>query len=424
LAFKNSNEADPATAALMSAWTYEDLESSSEFNDLGSWKVNKDEMIWASLSNGTTKIDVGTLADDGMNPLELYYTIPDEATINQIADDNDMEIYQSDDGKYYYEFPLELAPDKINSEGGSALLWATENNTVIDANCVDGSICVKVVTPYEQKTTTTTTTDISTTTTTTTTAVTTTTTSGTTTTIGNEPTVKVGQQFVEADEEWAIAIKPEIYNAPETWGLSLAFKTGAKADPATADLMSKWTYEDLESSSEFNDLGSWKVNDTEMIWAALSNGTTKIEEGTLTDGMSPLELYYTIPDAVTIRAIATKYGMEEKTRTVDGMEQTYFEFPLEFDADKTNESGGHALLWAGVNDSEIANAVYIDGSICIIVSQEDPTNKPTIKVGKQFCRSRRRMALQSNRKSIMHRKPGACLWHLKLGKKQIRQPLI
>ncbi|MDO4156985.1 MAG: hypothetical protein Q4D37_09445, partial [Oscillospiraceae bacterium] len=217
LAFKVGSAADPATAALMEAWTYEDLDSSAAFNDLGSWKVNKDEMIWADLTNGTSKIDVGKLTD-GMNPFELYYTIPDEATVNKIAKENKMEIHESndEDGMYYYEFPLQFAPDKINSEGGSALLWATENNTVIEANYVDGSVCVKVKTPYEDPiTTTTTTTNDSTTTTTTT--VTTTTTSGTTTTIGDEPTIKVGQQFVKAEEEWATAIKPEIYNAPETW---------------------------------------------------------------------------------------------------------------------------------------------------------------------------------------------------------------
>ncbi|MDD7295379.1 MAG: hypothetical protein PUG85_08170, partial [Oscillospiraceae bacterium] len=331
IAYKTGDHANPATAELMSNWTYEGCESSSEFNDLGTWKVNKNEMIFANLTNGTSKINSGVLDDEGMIPLELYFTLPDDDTIRKIAAKYAMPLQEDTDGSSYYFFPLELDEEKINSEGGNALMWVTENNTVVDMNVdntSEGGIKVKLSSPTTT-TTTTTTTDISTTTTTTTTAVTTTTTtastttttSGTTTTIGNEPTVKVGQQFVEADEEWATAIKPEIYNAPETWGLSLAFKTGAKADPATADLMSKWTYEGYESSSEFNVLGSWRVNDTEMIWASLSNGTTKIEEGTLTDGMSPLELYYTIPDAVTIRNIATKYGMEEKTRTVDGMEQ-------------------------------------------------------------------------------------------------------
>ena len=82
-----------------------------------------------------------------------------------------------------------------------------------------------------------------------------------------KPTIEVGTQFVDAGEEWAIAIVPTIYNGGDfvTEGLSLAFKNSNEADPATAALMSAWTYEDLESSSEFNDLGSWKVNKDEMI---------------------------------------------------------------------------------------------------------------------------------------------------------------
>ncbi|MDO4156678.1 MAG: glycoside hydrolase family 9 protein, partial [Oscillospiraceae bacterium] len=235
LAFKVGDAADPATAALMEAWTYEDLDSSSAFNDLGSWKVNKDEMIWASLTNGTSKIDVGTLTD-GMSPLELYYTIPDEATINKIAADHNMAAKQTEDGAYYYEFPLQFAPDKINSEGGSALLWAGENNTVIDATYVDGSVCVIVTNPNPVTTTTTATSGSTTTTTTTTTVLN-----------PDGPTIKVGQQFVNAGEEWATAVKPEIYNGGDfvTEGLSLAFKVGSAADPATAALMEAWTYEDL-----------------------------------------------------------------------------------------------------------------------------------------------------------------------------------
>ena len=189
------------------------------------------------------------------------------------------------------------------------------------------------------------------------------------------PTVKVGTQFVSAGEEYETAIKPELYNANDliTEGLSLAFKTGADADPATAALMSKWTYRDLESSSEFNDLGSWKVNDKDMVWATLTNGTSKIGKGVLEDGMSPLELWYDIPDEATINSIAQANNMEIK-QTEEG--EYYYEFPLEFDPNKKNEDDGCALLWGGENATEV-KATYIDGSICVKVSKPYPTPTTT-----------------------------------------------
>ncbi|MGN1225198.1 MAG: glycoside hydrolase family 9 protein, partial [Ruminococcus sp.] len=149
--------------------------------------------------------------------------------------------------------------------------WIDSDDFTIDAVRVYTDAAAVVTTANTTTVTTTTTAKTTTTTAKTTTSATTTKTPvQTTTTVFNlvGPTIRVGQQFVKAGEEWATAIMPEIYNGGDfvTEGLSLAFKTGASADPATVALMSKWTYEDLESSSEFNDLGSWKVNKDEMIW--------------------------------------------------------------------------------------------------------------------------------------------------------------
>ncbi|MCI5844813.1 MAG: hypothetical protein MRZ94_03440, partial [Oscillospiraceae bacterium] len=298
------------------------------------------------------------------------------------------------DGIYYVKYNTTDHQDVLDESGN--VVGATYMNRVVrayindagsrktDVQYPDGledeSNWLKIVvgTPSETTTTTTdsatTTTTSATTTTTaepkpTTTSTTETSAKVTTTTTDtpsyNGPTIKVGQQFVNAGEEWATAVKPEIYNGGDfvTEGLSLAFKTGASADPATAALMSKWTYEDLESSSEFNDLGSWKVNKDQMIWASLSNGTSKIATGTLTDGMNPLELYYTIPDEATINEIAAANNMVAK-QTADGA--YYYEFPLQFAPDKINSEGGSALLWAGENNSVI-DANYVDGSVCVIV---------------------------------------------------------
>ncbi|MDO4155783.1 MAG: dockerin type I repeat-containing protein [Oscillospiraceae bacterium] len=304
------------------------------------------------------------------------------------------------EGVYYVKYNTTEHQDVLDKDGN--VVGASYMNRVVRAYKESGSRKTDVQYPDgledesnwlkiivgSPSNTTTTTTDQSTTTTTsatttetnqTTTTTTTTTAGGTTTTTDtpsyNGPTIKVGQQFVNAGEEWATAVKPEIYNGGDfvTEGLSLAFKVGDAADPATAALMEAWTYEDLDSSSAFNDLGSWKVNKDEMIWASLTNGTSKIDVGTLTDGMSPLELYYTIPDEDTINKIAADHNMVAK-KTEDGA--YYYEFPLQFAPDKINSEGGSALLWAGENNTVI-DANYVDGSVCVIVTNPNPVTTTT-----------------------------------------------
>lgn len=179
------------------------------------------------------------------------------------------------------------------------------------------------------------------------------------------PTIEIGQVFVTAGEEEATMIAPVITNAVATEGMSLAFKEGDAAAPATAAFLAECTYVTMESSIEFSQLGAWQPNPEKFIWAIATSGQ-KIDP--VADGTVPVEMYYDIPDEATVKEIAAQYNMKAQT-TEDGA--YYYEFAFEFDHEKINSSGGNALLWAGENATALA-AEYIDGSICVIVTEPNP----------------------------------------------------
>ena len=366
VAFKTDNEG-AATLALLNANsdTYQSYDAVDAFVNLGKWEENPKGFTWGVPSSGTAKV-LGSEVPDGTAFLTLYYNIPDEDTVKSIAEANGMELKHDDEYGAYYEFPLIFEREKLNNKKGKLLEWGGVNNTKIAATYVDGSIIVKM----EDTTTTTTTTG------------TTTTTSTTTTTV--DPSTPRMEVYGEADgkkQNHKIVVTPEqeyaeiplnLYNVPDTEGITVAFKTDNEGAATLALLNANSdTYQSYDAVDAFVNLGKWEENPKGFTWGVPSSGTAKVLGSDIPDGTAFLTLYYNIPDADTVKSIAEANGLELKHDDEYG---AYYEFPLIFEREKLNNKKGKLLEWGGVNNTKIA-ATYVDGSI--IVKMEDTTTTTT-----------------------------------------------
>ena len=364
VAFKTDGVGTPTLALLKDS--YQLYEAADAFVNLGKWEANPKGLSWGVPSSGKQMVKSGTFADGDVF-LSLYYNIPDEATVEKIAEANNLELKQDDEYGYYYEFPLVFEREKLNNKDGKLLDWVGTNNTKINAEYVDGSIIVKMS-------------DVTTTTTTTGT-----TTSTTTTTTTFDPTVPRMEVYGEENGEkknHKVVVTPgqeyaeiplNLYNVPDTEGITVAFKTDGEGTPTLALL--KDSYQLYEAADAFVNLGKWEANPKGLSWGVPSSGKQMVKSGDFADGDVFLSLYYNIPDEATVKDIAKANGMELKHNAEYG---AYYEFPLVFEREKLNNKDGKLLDWVGTNNTKI-NAIYVDGSI--IVKMPDETTTTTTTTG-------------------------------------------
>ena len=360
VAFKTDNEG-AATLALLNANsdTYQSYDAVDAFVNLGKWEENPKGFTWGVPSSGTAKV-LGSEVPDGTAFLTLYYNIPDEATVKSIAEANGLELKQDAEHGTYYEFPLVFEREKLNNKKGKLLEWGGLNNSKIKATYVDSSICIPV-TGVEPTTTTATTTTDQTTTTTTNQAI-------------DGPAMKIndGNDIVVTPEQEYAEIPLNLYNVPDTEGITVAFKTDNEGAATLALLNANSdTYQSYDAVDAFVNLGKWEENPKGFTWGVPSSGTAKVLGSEVPDGTAFLTLYYNIPDEATVKSIAEANGMELKHDDEYG---AYYEFPLIFEREKLNNKKGKLLEWGGVNNTKI-KATYVDGSI--IVKMEDTTTTTT-----------------------------------------------
>ena len=362
VAFKTDGVGTPTLALLKDS--YQLYEAADAFVNLGKWEANPKGLSWGVPSSGKQMVKSGTFADGDVF-LSLYYNIPDEATVEKIAEANGLELKQDDEYGYYYEFPLVFEREKLNNKDGKLLDWVGTNNTKINAEYVDGSIIVKMS-------------DVTTTTTTTGT-----TTSTTTTTTTFDPTVPRMEVYGEENGEkknHKVVVTPgqeyaeiplNLYNVPDTEGITVAFKTDGEGTPTLALL--KDAYQLYEAADAFVNLGKWEANPKGLSWGVPSSGKQMVKSGDFADGDVFLSLYYNIPDEATVKDIAEANGMELKHDDEYG---AYYEFPLIFEREKLNNKDGKLLDWVGTNNTKI-NAIYVDGSIIVKMPDETTTTTTT-----------------------------------------------
>ena len=364
VAFKTDSVGTPTLALLKDA--YQLYEAADAFVNLGKWEANPKGLSWGVPSSGKQMVKSGTFADGDVF-LSLYYNIPDEATVKKIAEANNLELKHNAEYGAYYEFPLVFEREKLNNKDGKLLDWVGTNNTKINAEYVDGSLIVKMS-------------DVTTTTTTTGT-----TTSTTTTTTTFDPTVPRMEVYGEENGEkknHKVVVTPgqeyaeiplNLYNVPDTEGITVAFKTDGEGTPTLALL--KDSYQLYEAADAFVNLGKWEANPKGLSWGVPSSGKQMVKSGDFADGDVFLSLYYNIPDKETVKNIAEANGMELKHDAEYG---AYYEFPLIFEREKLNNKDGKLLDWVGTNNTKI-NAIYVDGSI--IVKMPDETTTTTTTTG-------------------------------------------
>ena len=364
VAFKTDGEGTPTLALLKDS--YQLYEAADAFVNLGKWEANPKGLSWGVPSSGKQMVKSGDFADGDVF-LSLYYNIPDEATVEKIAEANGMELKHDAEYGAYYEFPLIFEREKLNNKDGKLLDWVGTNNTKINAEYVDGSLIVKM----SNVTTTTTTTG--------------TTTSTTTTTTTFDPTVPRMEVYGEENGEkknHKVVVTPgqeyaeiplNLYNVPDTEGITVAFKTDGEGTPTLALL--KDSYQLYEAADAFVNLGKWEANPKGLSWGVPSSGKQMVKSGDFADGDVFLSLYYNIPDEATVEKIAEANGMELKHDAEYG---AYYEFPLIFEREKLNNKDGKLLDWVGTNNTKI-NAIYVDGSI--IVKMPDKTTTTTTTTG-------------------------------------------
>ena len=364
VAFKTDGVGTPTLALLKDS--YQLYEAADAFVNLGKWEANPKGLSWGVPSSGKQMVKGSDFADGDVF-LSLYYNIPDEATVEKIAEANNLELKHDDEYGAYYEFPLVFEREKLNNKDGKLLDWVGTNNTKINAEYVDGSIIVKMS-------------DVTTTTTTTGT-----TTSTTTTTTTFDPTVPRMEVYGEENGEkknHKVVVTPgqeyaeiplNLYNVPDTEGITVAFKTDGEGTPTLALL--KDSYQLYEAADAFVNLGKWEANPKGLSWGVPSSGKQMVKSGDFADGDVFLSLYYNIPDEATVKDIAEANGMELKHDDEYG---AYYEFPLIFEREKLNNKDGKLLDWVGTNNTKI-NAIYVDGSI--IVKMPDETTTTTTTTG-------------------------------------------
>ena len=356
VAFKTDAEGTPTLALLKDA--YQLYEAADAFVNLGKWEANPKGLSWGVPSSGKQMVK-GSDFVNGDVFLSLYYNIPDEETVKSIAQANNLELKQDAEHGTYYEFPLVFEREKLNNKDGKLLDWVGTNNTKISATYVDGSICIPV-TGVEP---------------TTTTAVTTTTPAGSTATTTkteltvNGPTMAVnkGEDVVVTPNQEYAEIPLNLYNVPDTEGITVAFKTDAEGTPTLALL--KDAYQLYEAADAFVNLGKWEANPKGLSWGVPSSGKQMVKSGDFADGDVFLSLYYNIPDEATVKDIAKANGMELKHNAEYG---AYYEFPLVFEREKLNNKDGKLLDWVGTNNTKV-NATYIDSNLIVKVSDTGET---------------------------------------------------
>ena len=356
VAFKTDAEGTPTLALLKDA--YQLYEAADAFVNLGKWEANPKGLSWGVPSSGKQMVK-GSDFVNGDVFLSLYYNIPDEETVKSIAKANNLELKQDAEHGTYYEFPLVFEREKLNNKDGKLLDWVGTNNTKISATYVDGSICIPV-TGVEP---------------TTTTAVTTTTPAGSTATTTkteltvNGPTMAVnkGEDVVVTPGQEYAEIPLNLYNVPDTEGITVAFKTDAEGTPTLALL--KDAYQLYEAADAFVNLGKWEANPKGLSWGVPSSGKQMVKSGDFADGDVFLSLYYNIPDEATVKDIAEANGLELKHNAEYG---AYYEFPLVFEREKLNNKDGKLLDWVGTNNTKV-NATYIDSNLIVKVSDTGET---------------------------------------------------
>ena len=356
VAFKTDGEGTPTLALLKDA--YQLYEAADAFVNLGKWEANPKGLSWGVPSSGKQMVKSGDFAN-GEVFLSLYYNIPDEATVKKIAEANNLELKHNAEYGAYYEFPLVFEREKLNNKDGKLLDWVGTNNTKISATYVDGSICIPV-TGVEP---------------TTTTAVTTTTPAGSTATTTkteltvNGPTMAVnkGEDVVVTPGQEYAEIPLNLYNVPDTEGITVAFKTDAEGTPTLALL--KDAYQLYEAADAFVNLGKWEANPKGLSWGVPSSGKQMVKSGDFANGEVFLSLYYNIPDEATVKKIAEANNLELKHNAEYG---AYYEFPLVFEREKLNNKDGKLLDWVGTNNTKV-NATYIDSNLIVKVSDTGET---------------------------------------------------
>ncbi len=362
VAFKTDGVGTPTLALLKDS--YQLYEAADAFVNLGKWEANPKGLSWGVPSSGKQMVKGSDFADGDVF-LSLYYNIPDEATVEKIAEANNLELKQDDEYGSYYEFPLVFEREKLNNKDGKLLDWVGTNNTKINAEYVDGSLIVKMS-------------DVTTTTTTTGT-----TTSTTTTTTTFDPTVPRMEVYGEENGEkknHKVVVTPgqeyaeiplNLYNVPDTEGITVAFKTDAEGTPTLALL--KDAYQLYEAADAFVNLGKWEANPKGLSWGVPSSGKQMVKGSDFADGDVFLSLYYNIPDEATVEKIAEANNLELKQDDEYG---SYYEFPLVFEREKLNNKDGKLLDWVGTNNTKI-NAIYVDGSIIVKMPDETTTTTTT-----------------------------------------------
>ena len=356
VAFKTDGEGTPTLALLKDA--YQLYEAADAFVNLGKWEANPKGLSWGVPSSGKQMVKSGDFVN-GEVFLSLYYNIPDEETVKSIAQANNLELKQDAEHGTYYEFPLVFEREKLNNKDGKLLDWVGTNNTKISATYVDGSICIPV-TGVEP---------------TTTTAVTTTTPAGSTATTTkteltvNGPTMAVnkGEDVVVTPGQEYAEIPLNLYNVPDTEGITVAFKTDSVGTPTLALL--KDAYQLYEAADAFVNLGKWEANPKGLSWGVPSSGKQMVKSGDFADGDVFLSLYYNIPDEATVEKIAEANNLELKHNAEYG---AYYEFPLVFEREKLNNKDGKLLDWVGTNNTKV-NATYIDSNLIVKVSDTGET---------------------------------------------------
>ena len=187
--------------------------------------------------------------------------------------------------------------------------------------------------------------------------------------IGDAPTMVVnnGQKiFATPGQEYA-EIPLNLYNVPDTEGITVAFKTDAEGTPTLALL--KDAYQLYEAADAFVNLGKWEANPKGLSWGVPSSGKQMVKSGDFADGDVFLSLYYNIPDEATVKKIAEANGLELKHNAEYG---AYYEFPLVFEREKLNNKDGKLLDWVGTNNTKV-NATYIDSNLIVKVSDTGET---------------------------------------------------
>ena len=363
VAFKTDSVGTPTLALLKDA--YQLYEAADAFVNLGKWEANPKGLSWGVPSSGKQMVKSGTFADGDVF-LSLYYNIPDEATVEKIAEANGMELKHNAEYGAYYEFPLVFEREKLNNKDGKLLDWVGTNNTKVNATYVDSNLIVKVT---------------DTQTTTTTGATTTSTTTTTTTDSGiKDPTAPRMEVRGDKKNDHKIVVTPgqeyaeiplSLYNVPDTEGITVAFKTDGVGTPTLALL--KDSYQLYEAADAFVNLGKWEANPKGLSWGVPSSGKQMVKGSDFADGDVFLSLYYNIPDEATVEKIAEANNLELKQDDEYGY---YYEFPLVFEREKLNNKDGKLLDWVGTNNTKI-NAEYVDGSLIVKVSDVTTTTTTT-----------------------------------------------